>query len=144
VLNSLAGEMMERSLGLLRRFGRFVEVGKRDFFMNTRIGLRPMRQNISYYAVDVDQLPSQRPEMARTLMNEVAELLAQGALRPLPVRAFRFADAVQAFRLMQSSAAGSACRVAIHRSSQLHPTLNSPCSARADRFLLLPPPQVRS
>jgi acyl transferase domain-containing protein/acyl carrier protein len=103
VLNSLSGEAMERSLGLLRRFGRFVEVGKRDFYMNTRVGLRPMRQNISYHAVDVDQLPAQRPELARTLMNEVAELLEVGALRPLPLRVFPFAEAVQAFRLMQSS-----------------------------------------
>ncbi|MFC7544465.1 zinc-binding dehydrogenase [Siccirubricoccus deserti] len=31
VLNSLAGEAMERSLGLLRPFGRFIELGKRDF-----------------------------------------------------------------------------------------------------------------
>jgi hypothetical protein len=44
---------------------------------------------------------------------------------------------------MQSSAAGSACRVAIHRSSQLHPTLNSAWSGRADRFFV-PPPQLRS
>ena len=103
VLNSLSGEAMERSLGLLRRFGRFVELGKRDFFMNTRVGLRAMRQNISYYAVDVDQLPAQRPELARILMNEVGELLEAGALRPLPLRVFPFAETVQAFRLMQSS-----------------------------------------
>ncbi|MBI3514036.1 MAG: SDR family NAD(P)-dependent oxidoreductase, partial [Proteobacteria bacterium] len=103
VLNSLSGEAMERSLGLLRRFGRFVELGKRDFFMNTRVGLRPLRQNVSYYAVDVDQLPAQRPDLARLLMGEVAELLSAGALRPLPLRVFPFAEAVQAFRLMQSS-----------------------------------------
>ena len=52
------------------------------------------------------------------------------------------ADPVSAFRLMQSSAAGSPCRVAIHRSSQLHPTLNSAWSGRADRFFV--PPQLRS
>jgi hypothetical protein len=46
-----------------------------------------------------------------------------------------------AFLLAQSSAAapGSACRVAIHRSSQLHPTLKSPCSDRDVRFFVPPP-----
>ena len=47
VLNSLGGEAMERSLGLLRPFGRFLELGKRDFYLNTRVGLRPLRRNIS-------------------------------------------------------------------------------------------------
>jgi acyl transferase domain-containing protein/acyl carrier protein len=103
VLNSLSGEAMERSLGLLRRFGRFVEVGKVDFYMNTKVGLRPLRHNVSYHAVDVDQLPVQRPELARLLMSEVAELLTAGALRPLPLRVFPFSAAVAAFRLMQSS-----------------------------------------
>jgi hypothetical protein len=47
-----------------------------------------------------------------------------------------------AFLLAQSSAVapGSACRVAIHRSSQLHPTLKSPCSDRDVRFFVPPPP----
>jgi NADPH:quinone reductase-like Zn-dependent oxidoreductase len=42
VLNSLAGEAMERSLALIRPFGRFVELGKRDFVENRRAPLRPL------------------------------------------------------------------------------------------------------
>jgi NADPH:quinone reductase-like Zn-dependent oxidoreductase len=56
VLNSLAGEAMERSIACLRPFGRFVELGKRDYVTNTHIGLRPFRKNLSYFGVDVDQL----------------------------------------------------------------------------------------
>ncbi|MGR5432361.1 zinc-binding dehydrogenase, partial [Vibrio astriarenae] len=47
VLNSLAGEAMVRSIDVLRPFGRFLELGKRDFYENSRIGLRPFRNNIS-------------------------------------------------------------------------------------------------
>ncbi|HXP30307.1 MAG TPA: SDR family NAD(P)-dependent oxidoreductase [Stellaceae bacterium] len=103
VLNSLGGEAMERSLGLLRPFGRFLELGKRDFYLNTRVGLRPLRQNISYFAIDADQLPSRRPELAAALLREVMGLLEAGALRPLPYRVFPFAEASDAFRLMQAS-----------------------------------------
>ncbi len=103
VLNSLSGEGMERSLEALKPFGRFLELGKRDFYQNARIRLRPLRQNISYFAIDVDQLPTQRPELARSLLAEVSAALAEGAIRPLAHRVFSFAELGDAFRLMQSS-----------------------------------------
>ncbi|NGZ29273.1 MAG: zinc-binding dehydrogenase, partial [Magnetococcales bacterium] len=46
VLNSLSGEAIRRSLGLLKPFGRFLELGKRDFFENTPVGLRYFKNNI--------------------------------------------------------------------------------------------------
>ncbi|WP_428484407.1 type I polyketide synthase [Rhodopila sp.] len=103
VLNSLSGEAMERSLGLLRPFGRFLELGKRDFYRNTPMGIRPLRHNASYFAIDADQLPLSRPALARRLLGEIVGLLETGALRPLPYRSFGFDEAVDAFRLMQSS-----------------------------------------
>jgi acyl transferase domain-containing protein/NADPH:quinone reductase-like Zn-dependent oxidoreductase/acyl carrier protein len=103
VLNSLSGEAMEQSLGVLKPFGRFLELGKRDFYLNRRIHLRPLRQNISYFAIDVDQLPIQRPDLARALLSEVSEALAAGAIRPLAHRTFGFAAMGDAFRLMQAS-----------------------------------------
>jgi NADPH:quinone reductase-like Zn-dependent oxidoreductase/acyl carrier protein len=103
VLNSLSGDAMEQSLGLLKPFGRFLELGKRDFYLNRRVHLRPLRQNITYFAIDVDQLPIQRPDLARALLTEVSEALAAGAIRPLAHRAFAFAEIGEAFRLMQAS-----------------------------------------
>jgi NADPH:quinone reductase-like Zn-dependent oxidoreductase/acyl carrier protein/short-subunit dehydrogenase len=103
VLNSLSGEAMERSLGLLRPFGRFLELGKRDLYRNTQVGIRPLRHNASYFAIDADQLPMRRPALARSLFAEIERLFAEGALRPLPHRLFRFEDAAEAFRLMQSA-----------------------------------------
>jgi phthiocerol/phenolphthiocerol synthesis type-I polyketide synthase C len=104
VLNSLTGEVMERSLELLKPFGRFLELGKRDFYMNRRFHLSPLRQNISYFAIDVDQLPLRRPDLARALLAEIADALAKGEIRPLAHRSFSFAEIDDAFRLMQSSA----------------------------------------
>ena len=103
VLNSLSGEAMEQSLSVLKPFGRFLELGKRDFYLNRRIHLRPLRQNISYFAIDVDQLPVQRPDLARSLLSEVSTALSEGAIRPLAHRIFGFAAIGEAFRLMQAS-----------------------------------------
>ncbi|TMJ68872.1 MAG: SDR family NAD(P)-dependent oxidoreductase, partial [Alphaproteobacteria bacterium] len=103
VLNSLSGEAMERSLEILRPFGRFLELGKRDLYLNRRIHLRPLRQNISYFAIDIDQLPTRRPDLARDLLHEVSTALSEGAIRPLAHRIFSFGELDDAIRLMQSS-----------------------------------------
>ncbi len=103
VLNSLSGEAMERSIEVLKPFGRFLELGKRDLYLNRRIHLRPLRQNISYFAIDIDQLPVRRPDLARRLLAEVSVALSKGEIRPLAHRIFSFAELDDAFRLMQSS-----------------------------------------
>ncbi len=56
VLNSLAGEAMLAGMRCLKPFGRFIELGKRDYVGNTALGLRPFRRNLSYFGVDLDQL----------------------------------------------------------------------------------------
>ncbi|MCB5363039.1 SDR family NAD(P)-dependent oxidoreductase [Pusillimonas sp. CC-YST705] len=103
VLNSLAGEAINRNLRVLKPFGRFLELGKRDFYENTRIGLRPFRNNISYFGIDADQLMCERPELTQRLFAEMMALFKQGLLHPLPYSAFEANDVVDAFRYMQQA-----------------------------------------
>ena len=103
VLNSLAGEAINRNLRVLKPFGRFLELGKRDFYENTRIGLRPFRNNISYFGIDADQLMHERPALTRRLFGEMMALFAQGVLHPLPYQEFDANDIVDAFRYMQQA-----------------------------------------
>ena len=103
VLNSLAGEAMVRSMDCLRPFGRFIELGKRDFYANTHVGLRPLRRNLSYFGVDVDQLIGEHKELTRTLFSEIMQQFARGDLVALPHRVFQGNHVDEAFRLMQHS-----------------------------------------
>ena len=103
VLNSLFGEMMERSLNCLRPFGRFVELGKRDYVANTHIGLRPFRRNLSYFGVDLDQVLQHQGEDGARMFREVMALFDEGGLRPLPYQPFAADETSDAFRLMQQS-----------------------------------------
>lgn len=103
VLNSLAGEAINRNLRVLKPFGRFLELGKRDFYENTRIGLRPFRNNISYFGIDADQLMNERPDLTQRLFGEMMTLFRQGALHPLPYTVFDANDIVDAFRYMQQA-----------------------------------------
>lgn len=103
VLNSLAGEAIRRNFSVLKPFGRFLELGKRDFYENTQVGLRPFRNNISYFGIDADQLMRERPELTTRLFRELMALFTTCTLKPLPYRAFPAAEAVEAFRYMQQS-----------------------------------------
>ncbi|MHB8473445.1 MAG: SDR family NAD(P)-dependent oxidoreductase [Gammaproteobacteria bacterium] len=103
ILNSLAGEAIRRNLRILKPFGRFLELGKRDFFENTPIGLRPFKDNISYFGIDADQLLIARPALAAQLFREVMILFRNGVLFPLPYRIFPADHVIDAFRTMQQA-----------------------------------------
>lgn len=103
VLNSLAGEAINQNLRVLKPFGRFIELGKRDFYENTHIGLRPFRNNISYFGVDADQLMQERPELTHRLYTEMMALFDDGTLFPLPYTRFEGHQITDAFRYMQQA-----------------------------------------
>ncbi len=103
VLNSLAGEAINRNLRILKPFGRFLELGKRDFYENTKVGLRPFRNNIAYFGIDADQLMQEQPALTQVLFGEVMALFNEQILRPLPYRLFEADDVVEAFRYMQQA-----------------------------------------
>ncbi|MEM9221977.1 MAG: SDR family NAD(P)-dependent oxidoreductase [Pseudomonadota bacterium] len=103
VLNSLAGEAMERSVSALRPFGRFLELGKRDFYADTKLGLRPFRRNLSYFGIDADQLMAHKPKTAKRILTTLMKLFKEGELSPLPYRTFQASGVRDAFRLMQSA-----------------------------------------
>lgn len=103
VLNSLAGEAMERSISCVRPFGRFVELGKRDYVSNTHIGLRPFRKNLSYFGVDVDQVIGARRQEGDRIFARIVQQFDKGVLVPLPYSVFDADNVSDAFHLMQQS-----------------------------------------
>jgi NADPH:quinone reductase-like Zn-dependent oxidoreductase len=100
VLNSLPGEAAARSLELLAPYGRFLEIGKTDIYQNRTLGLLPFRNNLSYFAIDMDRLFRERPDTIRELLNEVVRGLEKGELRPLPLARFPITRTHEAFRYM--------------------------------------------
>ncbi|OGV26268.1 MAG: hypothetical protein A3F18_03740 [Legionellales bacterium RIFCSPHIGHO2_12_FULL_37_14] len=103
VLNCLAKEAIGANLDILKPFGRFLELGKRDFFANTKIGLRPFKNNISYFGIDADQLLLKYPQLCANLFKELMSLFTQSILTPLPYLTFDADSILDAFRLMQQS-----------------------------------------
>ena len=100
VLNALAGEAIPMGLSCLAEFGRFIEIGKRDIYQNSRIPLRPLRRNASFHVVAMDAVFAGDESLTREMLTEISDLVGQGILHPLPFRAFPANNVGAAFRLM--------------------------------------------
>lgn len=102
VLNSLAGAQMVQSIAALRDFGRFVELGKRDLYGNTNIGLFPFRRNLSYHALDMAKLWAVKPQAGAAVLRQVIAGFENKKLRPLPTKVFPFSDIRGAFEYFRA------------------------------------------
>jgi acyl transferase domain-containing protein/surfactin synthase thioesterase subunit/NADPH-dependent curcumin reductase CurA/NAD(P)-dependent dehydrogenase (short-subunit alcohol dehydrogenase family)/acyl carrier protein len=103
VLNSLSGEAITQSLGILRDYGRFVEIGKMDLDRDFPLGLRPFTRCLSFHAVDLDRLLAQRVETCGRILSSIHDRLLAGRLHALPVRCYPTAQATEAFQAMASA-----------------------------------------
>ncbi|MGB6513180.1 MAG: SDR family NAD(P)-dependent oxidoreductase, partial [Mycobacterium sp.] len=100
VLNSVTGAAQRAGIELLALGGRFVEIGKRDIYGDTRLGLFPFRRNLTFYAVDLGLMSVSHPEKVRNLLDTVYRLTADGVL-PLPESThYPLSDAATAVRAM--------------------------------------------
>ncbi len=98
VLNSLAGEYVDASLGLLAIGGRMLEMGKTDIREPAEI--EASHPGVAYLPFDVmDAGPDRIQEMLRELVG----LFEAGALAGLPVRVWDAGDAVGALRAMSQA-----------------------------------------
>ncbi|HEX7736852.1 MAG TPA: SDR family NAD(P)-dependent oxidoreductase [Ktedonobacteraceae bacterium] len=97
VLNSLTGEAAEQSLALLRPFGRFLEISKKDIYAQGHLPLAYFRKNLSYQTIDIAGMLQQRPELVSSLLTQLLSLFTLGQLRPLPVKMYALENIHEAF-----------------------------------------------
>lgn len=100
VLNSLTGAAIPAGLSVLAPYGRFVEIGKRDVYDNTRLGLWPFQKSLSFFMVDLERMIRERPAQIGHMLNDVIDAFRSGELKPLPTQTFAMANVSEAFRLM--------------------------------------------
>ena len=103
VLNSLSGEAMERGLGCLAPFGRFIELGKRGFVENSVMATRVLRRNITYFGMDIDQLLLHRPANAKRAMRRIGAGFKDESLCLPPLTVFPAQRIRDAFQFMQQA-----------------------------------------
>ena len=102
VLNSLSGESLVASWECMAPFGRFIELGKADIESNSKLPMSSFARNVSYSAVAVDYICSNRPDILRKSLVAVLERIEEGKMRiASPLHEFPISDIENALRLMQ-------------------------------------------
>ena len=103
VLNSLTGAAQRAGLESLAFGGCFIEIGKRDIYGNTRLGLYPFRRNLSFHCVDLALMAATHPEQIGELMGSVYGLVADGVLPVAKHTEYRLSKAANAIRTMSAA-----------------------------------------
>ncbi|KAK9238572.1 hypothetical protein V1525DRAFT_387470 [Lipomyces kononenkoae] len=101
VMNSLSGDFLRLTWDCIAPFGRFVELGKRDMTVNTRLEMRHFEKNVAFTGLDVP-LHTQFDEKRR-IWTEVMAWYAEGRIHaPRPITTFAIAETEMALRTMQT------------------------------------------
>ncbi len=100
VLNSLAGKAIAKGMSCLAPYGRFLELGKRDIYQNSKLGLWGFRKNASFLAIDLGGLIGAKPAFTKSLLDNLSDYMASHTFHPLPHRVFPVSRIAEGFRYM--------------------------------------------
>ncbi|KAL4966473.1 polyketide synthase [Aspergillus stella-maris] len=102
-LNCLSGQLLSATWSCMAMFGRFVEIGKRDIEINTRLGMGGFQGNVSFSAIDLTYMGRFRPQHLSDILEKCMVLAAEGKIRAVtPVTVFPILEVEKAFRFMQA------------------------------------------
>jgi NADPH:quinone reductase-like Zn-dependent oxidoreductase len=96
----LAGKAIAKGISCLAPYGRFLELGKRDIYQDSKLGLWGFRKNVAFFAIDLGGLMVERPAFVKGLLDELSHQSDGIAFHPLPHRVFPVSRTVDAFRHM--------------------------------------------
>ena len=101
VLNSLNGEYIEKSLGLLATGGRFIEIGKIGIWSEEQ--LKEKRPDVSYFTFDLGEVAEKQAGIIRRMSEKLTEQWNNEKLQALPYKAFESTEITAAFKYMQQA-----------------------------------------
>ena len=103
VLNSLPAAAQRAGLEALSIGGRFVEIGRRDVYANTRLGLFPFHRNLTFHYVDLTLMSHSHPKRIGDLLGRVYRLVADGELPAPEITHYPLGNAATAVRAMSAA-----------------------------------------
>ncbi|KAK8119741.1 polyketide synthase [Apiospora kogelbergensis] len=106
VVNSLVGDLLHAGWRVLAKFGRFVEVGKRELLDAGRLDMDVFSQGATFTAFDItDMLYHDDPyyrEVYIGLVKEVLSMYRSGQLEPAPITTFDVSNIAKGYRYFSS------------------------------------------
>ena len=103
VLNSLVGDLLHASWKSVARFGRFIEIGKRDIQENGKLDMEQFRRNVTFSSLDMTTIFEYNKPLGSRILKESMKLLERKKIRPPgPVLELSYAEAEKGFRLLHA------------------------------------------
>lgn len=107
ILNSLADDKLQASLRCLANNGRFLEIGKYDLAINTKLELSKLDINKSYHGILLDKMFDESDHHAPTYIRQLETIrdtledgLRKGYIKPIKYTLFEKHQVEEAFRFM--------------------------------------------
>ncbi len=98
VLNSLAGDFIPKSLSVLGKEGRFIEIGKTRIWNASQVA--ELRPDVTYFAFDLGDVALREPLFFQSMFRKVMDGFREGPLAPLPQKRYTIEGSISAFRYM--------------------------------------------
>jgi NADPH:quinone reductase-like Zn-dependent oxidoreductase/malonyl CoA-acyl carrier protein transacylase len=105
VINSLSGDLLQKSVAVVADFGRFIELGRKDFLLNNHLGMRTFDRNITFSGVDTYKLFTQKPRLLKSTLGRIVRLFdaKDNSVVPIrPVTTMPISQVAAALRKLQS------------------------------------------
>ncbi|KAI1736699.1 putative polyketide synthase [Xylaria scruposa] len=103
VVNSQSGEHMVESWALCAKFGRFIEIGKKDAIENSYLPMRPFDSNLTFMSIDLPELFKYRPRELEDVFSEAVGLIQRRVAVPIrPVTILPLSEFPTALRKLKS------------------------------------------
>ena len=103
VLNSLAGNLLVASWECVAPFGRFFELGKKDFLSRASLPMGPFINNLTFTGVDLGAITELYPKRVHNWLRKVFSLMEAKIIRPAyPLHVHPLSGIEQAFRALQT------------------------------------------
>ena len=104
IMNSVSSEALRLTWECIARGGRFIELpGSQNLASNARLEIRKFAKNVTFAAVDMDDILRHRPEQAMRSFARVMPLIQNGSVcPPQKVSTFGVAEVGKALRTMQA------------------------------------------
>jgi NADPH:quinone reductase len=101
VLDSVGGEVFERSFGVLKPLGTVIAIGFAGGWWQPLDPGPLVGRNLGLRGFYLGRLMRHRPDVVRAATSEIVQLWADGAVKPLVGATFPLADAAEAHRLIE-------------------------------------------
>ncbi|MCR8998087.1 zinc-binding dehydrogenase, partial [Brevibacillus laterosporus] len=102
VINTLAGDAIQKGLGCLARGCRYIEIAMTALKSARTIDLSILNNNQSFYSIDLRKLGLEQPNVLRGYRKEMLRLIKENVIQPTIYKVFSFDDIKEAYQCMEN------------------------------------------